>query len=106
MTSEARANGWNGFAGIGARVPGGYEYRCDGMPTMLGCVASLVITRRLSRPGEKRSGWLVIFGLEPKPGTPGRFDTPADWTEDPDVVLTFCPTCAVVVRAQEAERVS
>lgn len=110
MSATARANGWSGFEGIGEKVErggfghpperGGWLYRCDGMPSLRGCGAELIVSRRLSRVGKKKSGWLVIYGLEPKPGTEGLFDDPDQWEEDHDVVLTFCPDCAKVVEAQ------
>lgn len=104
MSAEARANGWNGFDGIGERVDGGWLYRCDGMPTLMGCGAEVIFTRRLARVGLKSSGWLVMYGLEPKAGTPGRFDDPSQWEEDHDVVLTFCPRCTAVVREGDSRR--
>lgn len=88
MSALARENGWRGFDGIGDRVPGGYEYRCDGMPSPFGCHESVVVTRRLTRPGIKRTRWLVCYGLDD------------DGTPDHDVVLTFCPACAVIVATQ------
>jgi len=97
---EARANGWRGFEGIGERVPGGYQYDCNGMPTMMGCGGQVVVSRRWARVGIKKSGWLVCYGMEPK--TPdSRFDDPDSWFEDQDVVLTFCPSCAAVVEKKE-----
>lgn len=86
MSALARANGWKGFGGIGERVEKGWLYRCDGMPTMQGCWRELVVTRRFARIGKKAgSGWLVCYGRD------------FDGTEDTDVVLTFCPSCAAVV---------
>lgn len=93
MSELARANGWYGFDSIGEKVPGGVEYYCDGMPTMFGCGESLTITRKLARVGEKKSGWLVMYG------------TDEDGTDDVDVVLTFCPECTKVVREQQAAAV-
>lgn len=94
MSAEARANGWRGFDGIGERVSGGYEYRCDGMPSLMGCGADVTVPRRWERVGTKKSGWLVCYGLND------------DATPDLDVVLTFCPRCANVVAAQKpAEQV-
>ena len=89
MSAEARANGWRGFDGIGERVRGGYEYRCDGMPSLMGCGADVTVPRRWERVGTKKSGWLVCYGLND------------DATPDLDVVLTFCPRCANVVAAQK-----
>lgn len=88
MSALARANGWRGFDGIGERVPGGYEYQCDGMPTLMGCPQSITITRRWTTVGAKKSRWLVCYGLD-------------DDGPDTDVVLTFCPTCAAVVNAHQ-----
>ena len=90
MSDLARQNGWRGFDGIGEKVEGGWLYRCDGMPSMFGCGEDVVITRRFARPGMKSTGWLVTFGVDD------------DGTDDLDVVLTFCPSCAKVVKEQEA----
>ncbi|MFF7293198.1 hypothetical protein ACFY9N_11770 [Microbacterium sp. NPDC008134] len=92
MSELARKNGWHGFDSIGDKVPGGYEYLCDGMPTSFGCGETLTITRKLARVGQKRSGWLVMYGAEEND------------RDDVDVVLTFCPECAKVVRAQQEKR--
>lgn len=88
MSDLARANGWRGFDELARRVQGGWEYRCDGMPQPTGCPASVVVTRQWSAIGVKKSGWLVCFGEDDGPGT---FDL--------DVVLTFCPSCRLVVEA-------
>lgn len=88
MSELARKNGWHGFDSIGKKVPGGVEYYCDGMPALFGCGESMTITRKLARVGAKKSGWLVMYGRD------------EDGTDDIDVVLTFCPDCAAVVRAQ------
>jgi len=90
--ATARANGWRGFDGIGERVDGGYLYGCDGMPTQMGCGAQVIVPRRLARVGKKSTGWLVCYGQD------------FDGTDIKDVVLTFCPRCALVVHAQEAKR--
>ena len=103
MSEQARRNGWKGFD-VAERVHGGYRYICDGMPSMMGCGVDVIVPRKWTRTGEKKSGWLVVYGLEPKPGTPGRFDNPEEWEEDHDVVLTFCPRCAAIVRDQDAAR--
>jgi hypothetical protein len=114
MSATARRNGWTGFD-IGEKVAkgefghgpprGGWLYHCDGMPTMTGCGSTVVVPRRWSRVGvKKNSGWYVCYGMEPKPGTPGEFDDPEQWKEDEDVVLTFCPSCAKVVKDQERTR--
>lgn len=98
MSEEARRNGWRGFEGIGERVErggfghppsrGGWLYRCDGMPTMRGCPEELIVTRRLARVGLKSTGWLVCYGRD-------------EDGDDLDVVLTFCPSCAAIVREQD-----
>lgn len=97
MTATARANGWHGFDGIGEKVPGGYQYDCDGMPTLMGCAGRIIVPRRWARVGKKKaSGWLVCYGLEPiRADLP--LDDPANLYEDKDVVLTFCPSCTTVV---------
>lgn len=89
MSELARANGWRGFEGIGEPTAGGYEYMCDGMPSPMGCGASVVVTRKFARIGVKKTGWYVCYGMED------------DGEPDVDVVLTFCPRCAAVVQAQE-----
>lgn len=91
MSTPARQNGWRGFDGIGEKAEGGWLYRCDGMPSMFGCGEQKTVTRRLARVGTKASGWLVTYG-EDENG------------EDRDVVLTFCPSCAAVVKEQDALR--
>lgn len=110
MSALARRNGWRGFD-IGERVEkggfghepkrGGWLYTCDGMPTPMGCGATVVVPRRWSKVGAKRgSGWLVCYGLEPD-----TLDTDIrdreHWHEDTDVVLTYCPRCAAVVAEQD-----
>lgn len=90
MSEEARKNGWRGFEGIGKRVEGGYQYDCDGMQTLMGCGGQIRVTRPWVRVGKKKSGWLVCYGID------------FDGTEDKDIVLTFCPECAVVVLAKES----
>lgn len=91
MSAEARRNGWRGFENIAVKVPGGYEYWCDGMPSMTGCGERIAVTRRWSKIGKKKSGWVVCYGLD------GPGDMPfAEMTEpDLDVVLTFCPACVI-----------
>lgn len=88
MTAPAREYGWRGFDDLGAKVRGGHEYTCDGMPTPGGCGESMVTTRKLTRVGVKKSGWLVCYGLD------------EDGAPDLDVVLTFCPECAKIVESQ------
>ena len=65
MTALARENGWRGFDGIGEkveRVPGvkdsasGWMYRCDGMPTRMGCGGEIVVPRRFVKTGLKSTG--------------------------------------------------
>lgn len=91
MSDLARKNGWRGFDGIGEKVDGGWLYRCDGMPRVFGCGQDVVITRKYARVGTKSTGWLVTYGLND------------DGSDDLDVVLTFCPSCAAVVKEQEAK---
>lgn len=104
MSETARANGWRGFDGIGEKVEHvpfvrnsktGWRYSCDGMPTLRGCGEEIVVTRRLVRVGEKKSGWLVCYGTTDGPGDDGK-------GHDLDVVLTFCPSCAAVVKRKPA----
>lgn len=103
MNSIARTNGWRGFDSAGTKVPGGWQYDCDGMPTLMGCGAQVKVTRQWTRTGTKKSGWLVCYGLEPiRCDLP--IDDPANLYEDKDVVLTFCPRCAEVVREREKKR--
>lgn len=98
MTVLARRNGWRGFD-IGERVDGGWLYLCQGMPRLMGCGEEWIVTRRVTRVGEKPSGWLVTYGrCDPgEPGDDGKGN-------DTDVVLTFCPSCAAHVKRQEAKR--
>lgn len=99
MSTLARSNGWRGFDGIGAKVPGGWQFDCDGMPTMMGCGAQVTVTRRWSKVGKKTSGWLVVYGLcfpDERPDDKHGHDL--------DVVLTYCPSCAAVVEAQDKAR--
>lgn len=106
MGEVARANGWDGFRSFGTRVEGhGWEFRCDGMPTMMGCGASVYVTRRWAKVGVKSSGWLVTYGMEPKPefGEDAPIDEPEKWQDDHDVVLAYCPTCRVEVERQQEE---
>jgi hypothetical protein len=104
MSAEARRNGWQGFDGIAEKVDDGWEYTCDGLPTYFGCPERVIVTRRWTTAGTKKAGWVVCYGKEAKPGAPGggRFAVAEDWEDDPDVVLTFCPSCAAVVREQAA----
>lgn len=88
MSELAQKNGWRGFEGIGERTEGGYEYRCDGMPSPVGCGEAIVVTRRFARTGIKKTGWLVCYGED------------EDGSADTDVVLTFCPRCTQVVLTQ------
>jgi hypothetical protein len=101
VSEEARANGWRGFDNAGSveRVEGGYEYVCDGMPTMRGCGERVTVPRRWTKVGEKKSGWLVMYGqcFPDEPSDDGN-------GHDLDVVLTFCPECAAVVKRQDADR--
>lgn len=68
------------------------ETQCDGMPTMMGCGQSITNSVPYKLPGKKKSGWLVIWGIND------------DGTEDKEMLLTFCPRCAVIVEEQEAKR--
>lgn len=105
MTVAARASGWRGFDGIGTQVdrvmgiPGskaGWEYRCDGMPSLVGCHEYTVVSTRFTRVGEKSTGWLVTYGkCFPDESADDRDGN------DLDVVLTFCPSCAAVVKEQD-----
>lgn len=106
MNEIARENGWQGFRSIGRRVEGsGWEFTCDGMPTMMGCGAAVYVPRRWSKVGPKSSGWLVTYGKAPKPefGESASVDEPEKWQDDRDVVLAYCPSCRIVVEQQEAE---
>lgn len=92
-------NGWNGFE-VAKRVHGGYQYDCDGMPTLMGCGAQVTVPRKWTRVGKKKSGWLVCYGMEPN-SDDSRFDDPDAWHEDHDIVLTFCPRCTLVVEESD-----
>lgn len=102
MSAEARRNGWTGFD-IGDRVEGGWLYRCDGMPYPGGCSEQVMVSRRWSKVGKKKSGWLVCYGLEAKDGSKPYSD-PDNLYEDHDIVLTFGPQCAPIVEAQDKAR--
>lgn len=100
MTTLARRNGWRGFDNLAERVDGGWEYRCDGYNppgrSWPYCGALVTVPRRWTKVGPKRaSGWLVCYGRDEGAGDDGKGN-------DVDVVLTFCPSCAVVVREQDA----
>jgi len=91
---------WNGFKGVGEKTDGGWLYRCDGMPTVMGCGAQVTITVPYARVGKKSTGWLVTYGLADPEST-----TNADSKgNDLDVVLVFCPSCAKVVEEQDKRR--
>jgi hypothetical protein len=101
VSALARRNGWRGFDNAGAveRVDGGWEYVCDGMPHPLGCGGRITVSRRWKTVGTKKDGWLVCYGLDGPSNVPFSEHTEPDL----DVVLTFCPSCAAVVREQEAK---
>lgn len=109
MSVLARENGWRGFEELGTKVDrgmfgepphtSGWLFKCDGMPTPMGCGQEIVVTRRWTRVGTKKSGWLVMYGLEPDTYQSDLND-PNQLHEDKDVVLTFCPSCAAVVLRQ------
>lgn len=88
MSQLARDNGWHGFDNAGTAVGGMWRYQCDGYPSVFGCGNEITISRKYSKVGNKKSGWLVCYGIE-------------DDGEDHDVVLTFCPRCTKVVKEQE-----
>jgi hypothetical protein len=98
VSALARRNGWRGFDNAGAveRVEGGYEYACDGMPRVMGCGARVVVSRKWSVVGKKKSGWIVMYGqcFPDETSDDGKGN-------DLDVVLTFCPSCAEVVKRQD-----
>lgn len=99
MSAEARSNGWRGFDGIGEKVDGGWLYRCDGMPSMSGCGEQITVPRRFARVGTKSTGWLVTYGqCFPEEAGDDKHGN------DLDVVLTFCPSCAAVVKEQDELR--
>lgn len=106
MSATPRRNGWRGLDGIGERVHhefgqkgnGGWMFRCDGMPTQMGCGSQITVPRRWSTVGKKKSGWVVMYGLEPNTSTSDMAD-PSQCHDDHDVVLCFCPTCAAHVAA-------
>ena len=67
-----------------------HRYICDGMPTLMGCGEEIEITRPYISGGWKikSTGWLVIWPEED------------DTDRDPNTLLHFCPSCALVVVAQ------
>lgn len=96
VSELARRNGWRGFENAGAveKVEGGYEYVCDGMPTMMGCGSRVTVQRKWTTVGKKKDGWIVEYGLD------GPSDAPfEEYTDiDEDVVLVFCPRCQVTMK--------
>ena len=90
MTNQIQVSDGHDFSDIATRVHGGYMYMCDGMPSLAGCGNDVVVPRMWSKTGTKSSGWLVIHAEDP------------DGTQHDDIVLTFCPSCAAVVREQLA----
>lgn len=97
MTALARRNGWRGFDNITERVVCGYEYACDGMPRLSGCGERITVSRRWTKVGEKKSGWVVMYGQ----CFPDE-QADDDKGNDLDVVLTFCPSCAAEVDRRAA----
>lgn len=67
------------------KVKGGWLYKCDGMPRIMGCGEEVVVSRQWVRTGLKSTGWLVCNGLDD------------DGEDDPTVGLSFCPNCADIV---------
>jgi len=70
------------------KVPGGWLYRCDGMPTMRGCGEETIVSRKYLRTGLKSTGWLVCNGQND------------DGSDDLEVALVFCPSCTLIVLEQ------
>jgi hypothetical protein len=100
MSELARKNGWRGFENAGAveHIPGeGYEYVCDGMPTMMGCGSRIIVRRKWTTVGKKKDGWTVMFGLDSIDGSKP-MDDPSNQVEDEDVVLVFCPRCTATMK--------
>lgn len=95
MSELARRNGWRAFDNAGAveRVEGGWEYACDGMPSLFGCPSRVTVQRKWTTAGIKSSGWLVCYGLDENGGDDGE-------GHDLDVVLVFCPRCREVVKGK------
>lgn len=67
------------------KVDGGWLYVCDGLPTLMGCGDEIIVTRQYKRTGIKSSGWLVCNGID------------EHGKDEPEIGLTFCPSCALVV---------
>ena len=65
---------------------------CDGMPTMRGCLNVAKVGRtNWYKVGTKRNGWYVTPSVDDDKGTP----------TVPEFLCYFCPSCAVIVKAQE-----
>lgn len=68
------------------------EIVCMGMPTMLGCPNEIKAGRtNWSTAGTKRNGWYATPATEDMAGTPSV----------PEFLCYFCPSCAIIVKAQE-----
>lgn len=71
-----------------------WETTCDGMPTGMGCSASISHSRKYTVFNDQRkpSGWLICYGKDD------------DGKPDKKLVLAFCPRCADVVEQQAQAR--
>jgi len=69
---------------------------CMGMPTIRGCPSDEIPRGRTnwSKAGTKRNGWYV---------TPATDDIYGKLTV-PEFLCYFCPSCAVIVKEQEANQ--
>ena len=70
------------------------EVFCDGMPSMMGCAERIKPTRKWTKEGRKKTGWLVDHATEDIWGTPSK----------PIYLLHFCPSCAEIVLRQIAKQ--
>jgi hypothetical protein len=73
------------------------EIVCEGFPTQRGCPNAIKAGRtNWASPGTKRNGWYVTPATEDTKGT----------VSVPLWLCYFCPSCAVIVKAQEKRMAS
>lgn len=69
-----------------------YTTLCDGMPTLRGCGESIQTSMPYKNPGLKKSGWLITWGWD-------------GGKDDKSYLCAFCPRCAEIVQAHDADDV-
>lgn len=60
MSTGTRNDGLAGFAGLALKIPGGWEYYCDGKIEGLSCPSTTRVPRTWNKTGLKTTGWLVM----------------------------------------------